>query len=109
MSKTAKSFRLSEQAIGQLDVLHRKTGVNETAIVEVALALFHRSIVEGISLARTFGGALKRELGEAPNVHDENEAMEQAEVEELLRKFPMLWDASKVQITFPHKKKRKRR
>lgn len=38
MSKEPKAFRLSEQAIKNLSDLVRKTGSNETALVELALA-----------------------------------------------------------------------
>jgi predicted transcriptional regulator len=99
--KTAKTFRLSEQAIKQLQTLKERTGTNETAIIEIALALFEQGIVEGVRVDRTFGGAPSVEAGEAPNVREE-----QTEQEELLRKFPQL---KGMQMSFPHRKKRKRK
>ena len=38
--KTSKSFRLSEQAISNLAFIVEKSGSNETAIIELALASF---------------------------------------------------------------------
>lgn len=43
MSKTAKSFRLSPQALETLAHLVKLTGSNETAIVEISLAHFRKT------------------------------------------------------------------
>lgn len=42
--KTAKTFRLSAQAVQNLRMLADETGANETAIIEIALALFGQAI-----------------------------------------------------------------
>jgi predicted transcriptional regulator len=42
--KTAKTFRLSAQAVQNLRMLAEETGANETAIIEIALALFGQDI-----------------------------------------------------------------
>ena len=44
MAKTAKTFRLSEQAVERLKSLHKTTGANETAIIEIALAMFQKEM-----------------------------------------------------------------
>jgi hypothetical protein len=98
--KTAKTFRLSEQAINQLQALKKRTGTNETAIVEIALALFERGIIEGLT-ALPLGGVPSVVAGGGPSVIDE-----QAEEQELLKKFPGL---KGMQMSFPHSKKRKRK
>jgi len=46
MSKTAKSFRLSPQALETLAYLAGLTGSNETAIVEISLAHFRKTFEE---------------------------------------------------------------
>jgi hypothetical protein len=46
--KTAKTFRLSSQAIEGLKRLTEKTGANETAIVEIALTLFSRQVINSL-------------------------------------------------------------
>ena len=40
MTKSSKSFRLSEQAISSLQWIASETGANETAIIELSLAFF---------------------------------------------------------------------
>jgi hypothetical protein len=50
--KTAKTFRLSEQAVNNLQIIGLKTGTNETAIVEIALALFGQAVIAGGMPAR---------------------------------------------------------
>jgi hypothetical protein len=40
MTKSSKSFRLSEQAISSLQWVASETGANETAIIELSLAFF---------------------------------------------------------------------
>lgn len=102
--KTAKTFRLSEQAIKQLQTLKERTGTNETAIVEIALMLFEQGIVEGVRVGRTFGGGAP-EGERSPNVQAQ-QTEEQVEMEELLKKFPAL---KGMQMSFPQKKKRKRK
>ena len=42
--KTAKTFRLSEQALEALDSIAQKTGANETAILELSLILFQQEV-----------------------------------------------------------------
>ena len=106
--KTAKTFRLSEQAVKRLQTLKEQTGTNETAILEIALALFERSIIEGI-VSGTLGGVPSRERGVAPNVpEDPNSLIEQAERDEMLSRFPVL-KGIEFDVITPHRKKRKRK
>lgn len=60
--KTAKSFRLSAQALERLQYLTNQTGANETAIIEIALTLFQqdvkRSFYEPDNLAFEMGVAV---------------------------------------------------
>ena len=102
MPKTAKTFRLSAQAIKQLQALKDRTGTNETAIIEIALALFEQGIIQTAEDRRTFGGEPSIEAGEAPNV--QSDPVDE-ETQELLKKFPAL----KAEMSFPHRKKRKRK
>jgi len=44
MTKTPKAFRLSEQATESLKWLVAKTGITETAIVEMSLAFLKQSL-----------------------------------------------------------------
>ncbi len=57
--KTAKTFRLSKEALTHLTSLKERTGSNETAIVEIALAMLNQGM---------FGGVPARERGVAPNM-----------------------------------------
>ena len=100
--KTAKTFRLSEQAVKQLQTLKEKTGTNETAIIEIALALFERGILEARSDQRTVGRGPSVAAGEAPTVQDPNMALEQAEDEQMQ-------EALKGEIIHPHRKRRRKR
>jgi len=42
--KTAKTFRLSQQALAALDNIAQKTGASETAILELSLILFQQEV-----------------------------------------------------------------
>jgi len=95
MAKTAKTFRLSEQAVARLKSMHETTGTNETAIIEIALALFEREIEQ-----------------KAARLPDVNSFLEDAENErelaELENQIPVLKGMRPV-IQTPNRKKRKRR
>ena len=62
--KTAKTFRLSPQAIEALNSIHQRTGANETAILELALILFQREIER--SFSRGEDGRIGREETRPP-------------------------------------------
>ena len=97
MAKTAKTFRLSEQAVARLKSMHETTGTNETAIIEIALALFEREIEQ-----------------KAARLPDVNSFLEDAENERELAELENQIPALKgmhlhPMIQTPNRKKRKRR
>ena len=44
MPKTAKGFRLSAQALKHLAAVQKRTGLTQTAVVEMALAMLAQSL-----------------------------------------------------------------
>ena len=103
MAKTAKTFRLSEQAVERLKYLHETTGTNETAIIEIALALFQRDIERAVEV----GGR-----GSLEGVNAVNSLLENAEnVREpakLEKQYPAL-KGMQPMIHSPKRKKHRRR
>jgi predicted DNA-binding protein len=61
--KTSKAFRLSAQAVQRLQNLSDETGANETAIVEIALALFDQAIRQSLAKMPDGMSATALELG----------------------------------------------
>jgi cobalamin-dependent methionine synthase I len=53
--KSPKSFRLSKQAVAYLRLLVEKTGTNETAIVEIALATLYSQMDAKQRVGKLFG------------------------------------------------------
>ena len=62
--KTAKTFRLSEQALEALNSISQKTGANETAILELSLILFQQEVER--SFLRSEDGRIGREETRPP-------------------------------------------
>ena len=46
--KTSKAFRLSDQAIKRLKHIQKLTGMNQTAIVEMAIASLDAGLTKGV-------------------------------------------------------------
>jgi len=60
--KSPKSFRLSKQAVNYLRLLVEKTGTNETAIVEVAIANFYSQMDARQRVGKFFGNMSEHQV-----------------------------------------------
>jgi len=96
--KTAKTFRLSAQAVERLQYLNAQTGANETAIVELALALFEHDIAQGTRR----GGGLPGRAEASPPESD-------AAIDALAWEMGALPDVIQKQVAQGVQKARKRR
>ncbi len=67
--KTAKTFRLSEQALEALNSINQKTGANETAILELSLILFQQQVER--AFLRSEDGRIGREETRPPTAEAE--------------------------------------
>lgn len=99
--ETRVTYRASEETVKRLQELAEKYGVSQSALL--SLLVNDRWLAE----QGTFGGGTPKG-GRSLNVPDEdpNSKLQQAEEEELLKKFPAL---EGMQMNFPQKKKRKRK
>lgn len=107
--ETRVTYRASQETVERLRELAEKYGISQSALL--TMLVNERWLAEKQSgKAGTFGGALTRERGEAPNVpEDINEQFELAEEDKkLLEQFPALQGMQPI-ITYPGRKKKRKR
>jgi hypothetical protein len=70
--KTAKTFRLSEQALQAIEYLSNETGTNDTAILEMALAYYRQAYNSAklVDFEKLAGGSLSRHVIENVRIAD---------------------------------------
>jgi len=115
--KTARTFRLSEQASQGLKFMAEQTGSSETAMVEQAIFFYSQMVaktVQGRQRSLDWQAARKRREEEAkePTESDLNSKMEQVEYNEYqedLKRFPALKRMYASVPNHPKKKKRRQR